>query len=272
MLQETLGQVPEIVTNAPERQWWIIGVMLLAGIVGGVVNYLREAQRTRTDLRPDSETPLKDGKKTQSAAPTLVASLGLHIGLSMIAVFMVPLFLGMIQSELLKQVMTNGSEWFQSLMIFMGFCLAASMTSITFITTVSDRVLRLAQEAKNDADEAKDTANQAIDEVYDQLEEDDQETEEPITQNLIDEELDLNEKDTVILKAFSLKPHVRRSVSGIYRDVALRAASIDRQDIRESLSKLEREKLVVSINSQRDHKPRYKLSNRGFVELNRLDE
>jgi hypothetical protein len=105
-----------------DPMWQIVGVMLGAGVFGGLVNFFLS--------KPDDvPTP----SKTRSILVGTAASL------------LVPLFLNMISSNLIDLI--KGGDNFK-LLILLGFCLVASISSTAFIRTISDRVLTEAKQAK----------------------------------------------------------------------------------------------------------------------------
>lgn len=107
----------------------IIIIMLLVGMFGGIVNYL-----------------LKGSKKDDAMlCRDLVKSIFVGIGAS----FLVPLFLNMISSDIIEQAKTND----QMLLVFIGFCLIASVSSKSFINSMSDKILKELSNKINDVEE-----------------------------------------------------------------------------------------------------------------------
>jgi len=103
-------------------------ILLVSGAFGGLINLFLD--RRRGDDR--------------SAAHEYIA-----IGIA--ASFLVPLFLNMIKSDLIKSSITDIELRF----VIGGFCLMASMSAIKFIETVTNKALQNAQEAKRTSREAK---------------------------------------------------------------------------------------------------------------------
>jgi len=101
--------------------WTLLAIMMLAGAFGGLINYFLEKRDS-----PDKSS--------------LLRSLVIGIGAS----FLVPLFLNMISSDLMRQMDQDAGK----LLVFVGFCLIAAVTSSRFIRSLSDRVLKEAIEAK----------------------------------------------------------------------------------------------------------------------------
>lgn len=92
----------------------IIILMIGAGLLGGITNYFRMDQENK-----DWFLFLKNVLMGASAS------------------LLIPLFLNMISSNLLKESESDSSKYF----IFFGFCLIASLSSKAFIQTISDRLL-----------------------------------------------------------------------------------------------------------------------------------
>jgi hypothetical protein len=113
----------------------IIAVMFIAGVFGGFVNFYL--------AKPD-DVP------TPSRARSVVVGLA--------ASFLVPLFLNMISSNLIELIRAGDNA---KLLILLGFCLVAAISSTAFIRTLSDRVLSEAKQAKKEALEAKAEVSEA---------------------------------------------------------------------------------------------------------------
>ncbi|MBH0017196.1 YEATS-associated helix-containing protein [Pseudoalteromonas sp. NGC95] len=76
-----------------------------------------------------------------------------------LATFMVPLFLQMIGSSLLKDI----SPIYQKFYVFLGMCSAAAFVSQKFATSISEKLL---QKANDKADHAEQTAKEASEKTY----------------------------------------------------------------------------------------------------------
>lgn len=106
----------------------IATVMVAAGIFGGFVNFYL--------AKPD-DIP----------APTKARSIVVGTAASLL----VPLFLNMISSNLIDLIKSGDNS---KLLVLLGFCLVAAISSTAFIRTISDRVLNEAKQAKAAAQEA----------------------------------------------------------------------------------------------------------------------
>jgi len=116
----------------------VVGIMVIAGIVGGLLNYL---------LTGDQEQPA--GKAILK-----------HAFLGMATAFTVPFFLNMISSNILYDVQTNSLN----LLVFASFCLIFSTLSCRFLQHAYGKKLRKTgasvednQSIKNDTVTAKKT-------------------------------------------------------------------------------------------------------------------
>ncbi len=109
-------------------------IMLAAGMLGGYVNYLHNFDKTEVELK--SKTILKSK----------------YIFLGICAAFIVPLFLKMIASDLIKKTDNYDNICY---LVFGGFCLIASIFSRRFITSVGEKILEEVKEAKKTAKESK---------------------------------------------------------------------------------------------------------------------
>jgi len=107
-----------------------IGVMLLAGMYGGIINYFLESDKT-------------ENRSSLTMGQMIVIGIG--------ASFLVPLFLTLISSNLINLKQLE----FSKVLVFFGFCLIAAISSRRFIMTISERILKEVREAKNEAARAK---------------------------------------------------------------------------------------------------------------------
>ncbi len=128
-----------------------IVVMIIAGIFGGIINFFLEQEI--------------EGEKDRNKKTALLKSIIIGIG----AAVLVPLFLTTISSEIIKLDKID----FSSILVFMGFCLIAAISSRKFISTLSANVLKTAREAKEEVKEVKEEismSNKALYIVEDLLE------------------------------------------------------------------------------------------------------
>jgi len=118
----------------------LILIMLLCGAGGGLINHQLNSSITE---KSEQKVQKNDKQKVDSLQKCIFIGLG--------ASFLVPLLLNMISSNLLETSGQNALDYF----ILAGFCLTASISSRAFITTISEKVLRLAREAKEESSETK---------------------------------------------------------------------------------------------------------------------
>lgn len=119
----------------------LILIMVFAGLLGGAINHF---------LTKDQLAVTGDATKQSFLGRCLLIGVG--------ASFLVPLFLQMISSELIKSPTDQTTFVLNNYLVFAGFCLVAAISSKAFIQTISDRVLKEAQEARKDAKSAKEEA------------------------------------------------------------------------------------------------------------------
>lgn len=166
-------------------------VMLLAGVFGGLVNYYMYG-----DKDPD--------------AANLPRFLVVGVGAS----FLVPVILDFGNSELVLESQGDPSR----LLIFIGFCLIASLASRFFIDSLSDRILGEAKVAKERAEEVQHSLRLVQSELLPLI---DTETEQDSTstdQAVLEAIDELDVTSTKILKVLSSGRFIFRSLGGVCRE------------------------------------------------------
>jgi hypothetical protein len=183
-------------------------VMIAAGILGGIVNYLLER-------KADPEG----------------SSVGKSIAIGIVASFLVPLFLNMISSNLTDQIRgtPTSSPDLPKILVFAGFCLVAAISSTAFIKTLSDRILQEAKEAKKVAHQAEKKVSEVQSEMQPLV---DKETEDEVPSNaavplagsvaLIDP----NERN--ILQNLANGKWVLRTRTGVAKETGIGKSEVDR--------------------------------------------
>ena len=164
----------------------VIEVMVLAGILGGTVNFA---------LARTESSGFKDWFWS------VVIGLG--------ASFLVPLFLNTISSTLLSGLLT-GSPSKADIYIFAGFCLLGAIASKAMIQTLTQRVLREAQAARKELQTLKDEIAPIV--------EKETEADAPVAKSLR-ESGDIPENLRQVLKALGSSQFSLRSVTGVAQDV-----------------------------------------------------
>ena len=104
----------------------LIAIMLAIGAFGGFLNYLNDFDTL--------ENEQKSGK-----------SRGKYILLGIGAALLVPLFLKMIESDIIRN--RDNLDY----LIFAGFCLIAAIFSRRFISSIGDRIMEVAKNAQKSA-------------------------------------------------------------------------------------------------------------------------
>ncbi len=227
------------------------------GAVGGIAAWLSDTTTPGTDKA--GGTPIRNW-----------ASFITYVLAGMLAAFVVPLFLRLADSGLMDRVLDPNSNMGKPAdpWVLAGFALVAAFTSKTFIQSVSNRVLAMAEAARNTAIEAKATAEESkitagesadrsvvTEEVVENL----RTAAEPVasvTSNdarrperttSLDE---LTEPERKVLDALANEHFTRRTASGVARDVKLTIKTV--RAILEKLHELgfvEREVSTRSGNS-----------------------
>ena len=224
---------------------WIIGtVMLAAGVLGGSINFFISEQK--------EEKPLPWWQ---------------HVIVGTGASFMVPLFLNMISSNLLKEIRGEGKEPTGDLLklfVLAGFCIVAAVSSRAFIRTISDRLLQEVKDVRAVAQDARAEAAAATAVVAPLVEE-----EEPIPSDIsaiqnqfgsAESPPTLSNDDAKIIRSLATSGFSMRSLTGIARDTGL-----EKQLANTRLSKLMSNGLVVQGQSK-SGQPRWYLSAKGREE------
>ncbi|MDQ0496065.1 YEATS-associated helix-containing protein [Paenibacillus brasilensis] len=177
------------------KHWhYLLIIMVLSGGLGGVVNYLLEANRESQET-----------KKYE-----IIKSI--IIGIS--AAFLVPLFLNTISSNIIAESKNDVYKLF----VIAGFCLLVSISSKPFIRTLSNKIMKEIDDVKNEVSDVKKDVETIIENETEQDLHD-----EDIIEDVSDK-VNLEEKDVnriKILKALTSNQYTYRSLSGISKDIEL---------------------------------------------------
>ena len=118
-------------------------ILICAGLLGGLTSFLLEFS-------------------SQSKIPKII-NFGKHLGLGLTASLMVPLFLNTISSDLVARALSDKQpESLASLLVILGFCLLAAVSSRRFIQTMKDSIISKLDNVQATADQALKTA-EAVD-------------------------------------------------------------------------------------------------------------
>lgn len=215
----------------------LIWITILAGILGGTVNYL---------LNQTNEFSSGDCLK--------------NIIIGLVASALVPLFLNMLSSDLIGSI--RGTDKTPSdpykYLVFFGFCLIAAVSSRAFIQNLSDRILSEVKEANENSKEAKEKAEDAKKKAA-ELEESvepivDKETEADNSSSILEmsfspkvlsEITDQDDADKKILTALTEGQTTFRSKSGIKNSSGINGKELD-----DKLFNLEEKGLIKTRESK----------------------
>jgi uncharacterized membrane protein YeaQ/YmgE (transglycosylase-associated protein family) len=198
-----------LATISDTYTWLPVIIMIVAGILGGTINNF---------LASDAGS---DGNKLN-----VWRSVVIGIG----AALLVPLFLNMISSNLMSDVVGSKEKPgdFGKALVFLGFCLVAAISSRAFIQTISDRLLnevkKTATEAKLEAQDAQTKVGQVVDLVV-EPDEPSAKTE-PITAQAT-QAAPLTDDEKKILDALADGRWLLRSTTGVINDSKVNPAEID---------------------------------------------
>jgi hypothetical protein len=173
--------------------WTLLGIMTGAGAFGGLVNYFMER---------------RDDPGKSSLARSLVVGIG--------ASYLVPLFLNMISSDLMRQLDQDAGR----LLVFVGFCLIAAIASSAFIRSLSDKVLKEAQEAKRTSQELREAMAPIL------LRETEAAPEE-VRPNKRLEAASFDPETSEVLFALASGKYAWRTVDGLHQQTGLESAPIE---------------------------------------------
>jgi hypothetical protein len=95
----------------------LLAIILVCGIIGGIGNTLRE-----------------NGVETKIYLKNIV--------LGIIASLTVPLFLQLVSSAIITEIISSDKNHLSNYLVFAGFCVIASFSAISFLTSISGRVLQ----------------------------------------------------------------------------------------------------------------------------------
>ncbi len=206
---------------------FLFSLITISGFIGGIVNYFMIA---------DSSKKLLMQKKEGQHAPKMSFVFWRCVIVGLGASILVPLFLQMISSNLVQDVLNCRVD---KIFVFVGFCVVASIFSRRFIVSIGEKLLKELEETKQTAEEAKQIAEDSdnkADAVVNAFGEDEtiSTATEPLEENYeypfsglspeIGEKLTqigkgMNEGINGIIKAFQDRPSIKfRSLNGISKD------------------------------------------------------
>lgn len=208
----------------------IVGIMFIAGVLGGFANFL-----------------LRKEYKTLSSWQEIVWSIIGYCILGIVSSFTVPLFLNMISSNLLEQAKANQLN----LLVFAGFCLIAAVFSRNFLENVYSRIMKEVKEIKKDVNEIEEASSEP----------------EKINVDVNEDKLyqfGITMNEYMIMQAMAGGKYIYRGVTGIASDTQL-----PKKTIKEALFLLmDREIVKHRLNKEKQN--RYYLSEKGKTIFSRI--
>jgi hypothetical protein len=235
----------------------IIVIIVLAGLVGGYAGYLNEG---------DPPPPPPGDAGQQAAAPARSPWLLLLLGI--VAAACVPLFLSLVKSSLINDILTkSGAQRLEPILVFAGLCLVAAFSARRFIASVSDKILQRISNVEVKAEDAKKTAQLVAAEV-DLEAADDAREPRPAEAGPQGEDVALlpSEAEPVtpeerrVLQAMTKRTY--RTRTGIAED-----SGISKMRISELLEYLADRKLALPVKSPRTGGSRWIITQRGLAAL-----
>jgi hypothetical protein len=169
--------------------WFLAFVLTVSGAFGGLVNLF-------------------------TAAPASQLSWYKHIAVGICASLMVPLFLNTISSTLVSDIFKDNRIDSAKLFVLIGFSLVASVSSLRFIRTISDKILKELDETKEKAEAADSKASTALGVIESEESRSD-------TQMLLQENFDLSDVQQKILAVMITGKYTMRSVNGLSQETGL---------------------------------------------------
>ncbi len=196
----------------------IIALMVIAGFCGGTANFALSRTEHSTWL-----------------------DWFWSVVIGIVASFLVPLFLNTISSSLLSGLL-SGSSGKADIYVFAGFCLLAAIASKAMIQTLTQRVLREAQEARGKAQEASKEVESLKQEIIPIIEKE-TEPESPDSSPFKIEAFGLvGEEPKLIIKSLGNSKYSRRTTKGIQKETG-----VPLNKVTETLDRLEANGLAVSF-------------------------
>ncbi|MBO9548066.1 YEATS-associated helix-containing protein [Pseudomonas sp.] len=147
-----------------------------------------------------------------------------NILLGICAAFMVPLFLNTISSTLIRDILSSADLDASKYLIFIGFCLIASISAQKFIRLMSTNIIKELQEVKEKAEDAQSKAKTALDAT--------ESTIEPEVGPLTPEDekafSDLDATTQNVLVHLLDGPYTMRSATGLAQELNLQVELVNR--------------------------------------------
>jgi di/tricarboxylate transporter len=220
----------------------ISGIMLFAGLLGGVLNFYL--------------TPQDPGDAKKAWFQSLLGGI--------VASFMVPLFLNMLSSTLTDQIegSPNSPADPSKLFVFAGFCLIAAVSSKAFISNISDRIL---SEAKQTKREVKQIRSEVAPIIAKETEAEAPDSEEARLSLRRTSSATLGDNQRKVLSALANGQFALRTRTGVSKDTSIPKTEVN--DLLEELAKSGFAKSVTVV-SRGEQKIRWYITPQGRSLLN----
>lgn len=203
----------------------IIILMVIAGILGGVVNYGLS--------RPDKVNWVN-----------LFWSIVIGISASLL----VPLFLNTISSTLLSGVLEKTAS-VSDIFVFFGFCLLGAIASKSMIQTLTNKILRTAEEAKEKAENLEKNVSPILIKETEPENEQEEVSEELASSGYTVRAFGLVGDDAPkIIKALGNSKYSRRTVNGISKE-----AGVSSEKTEETLEWLQKNGLGFTTGAPKNY-------------------
>jgi hypothetical protein len=176
--------------NVTEKTFLILGIIIVGGALGGFVGALISEN---------------ENLSVKSTLKRVVIGIG--------CAFLVPLFLNMISSTLLKDA--NAGMDCCPYFVFAGFCVIAAISSKNFISNVEERLIRQVKDVKEEVQEVRDQVEPIVAKQT-----------EPSSSNIRQSPLPsslpiVSSPERAILEALNRSKYSFRTIDGVAKDVVL---------------------------------------------------
>lgn len=173
-----------------------------------------------------------------------------------------PLFLNTISSTLVPSIL-DGKGDSGDILVFSGFCLVGAISSRAFIQTLSSRILREAQEAKQQVEKVQGAVSK-VEQAFETVEQAVETIVEPEPESSVEDASDaktgfrevITDADRSLLENMDRSRFTLRSASGIAKQAGLSSTEVTQR-----LKKVEDKKLVTKVTGKKGE--RWKLTPRG---------
>jgi uncharacterized membrane protein YeaQ/YmgE (transglycosylase-associated protein family) len=220
----------------------LIIIILLAGILGGSVNYITEKK--------------EDPEWKPYFTRVIVGIAG---------AFLMPLFLETLSSDLVHRVLMETDSSTGDIFVLFGFCLIGSISSRALMRTLSDKILQEVKDAKETVENMNKKVEEIkseIDPIVDQATEQDEMADD---EQFIDLSGVLTKVEISILEALIHPKYTLRSKTGISKETGLGLS-----EVIQGLSALKEKSLAAEVQGRKG--PRWSMTSTGHKFVASLKE